>query len=73
MKNKCMNGQAKNPFDYQKPSEQNVGKIQEVREQYKKLFSHLLTLFPSRENSIAIEKLEESAMWATKSLVFNEQ
>lgn len=63
----------KNPFDYQKPSEENIIKIEAVREAYKVLYAHLKTLQASRELSCALTKLEESAMWATKSLVFNEQ
>lgn len=65
--------ETKNPFDYQKPSEENIKKIEAVREAYKVLHAHLLTLAPSREISLAITNLEQSAMWATKSLVFNEQ
>lgn len=64
---------SKNPFDYQKPGEGNVQKIEALREAYKVLHRHLLSLKSSRELSLAITKLEESAMWATKSLVFNEQ
>lgn len=63
----------KNPFDYQKPSEENIKKIEEVRTAYKATLAHLKTLNQTREMNIAIQKLEESAMWATKSLVFNEQ
>jgi len=63
----------KSPFDYQKPSPENVERIEAVRAAYKVLHAHLKTLAPSRELSIAVTKLEESAMWATKSLVFNEQ
>lgn len=63
----------KNPFDYQKPSDENVLRIEAVREAYKVLYAHLQTIGESREKSIALTKLEESAMWATKHLVFNEQ
>ena len=61
------------PFDYQKPSEGNIVKIEAVREAYKVLHAHLLSLSGSREMSVAITNLETSAMWATKCLVFNEQ
>ena len=47
-------------------------KIQEVREAYTTLHKFLLTLPPSRQNSIAITELETSAMWAIKGLVLND-
>ena len=63
--------ETKNPFEYQKPSEQAVAKITEVREKCKELHTLLLTLPDSREMSLAITKLEEVSMWANKSIAFN--
>lgn len=63
----------KNPFDYQKPSDENIKKIESVREAYKALYAVLKGLKPTREVSLAITNLEQSANWAIKSLVFNEQ
>lgn len=62
----------RNPFDYQKPSEALIPVIQETRDAYKTLFNHLLSLPASRERSVALTELETSAMWAIKSLVFND-
>ena len=63
----------KNPFDYQKPSEENAIKIEALRQAYKALHRQLLDLKPSRFMSLAITNLEQSAMWAIKSIVFEEQ
>lgn len=65
-------GDTKNPFDYQKPSEEMIPVIQATREAYKTLHSHLLTLPSSRERSVAITELENSGMWAIKGIVFND-
>lgn len=61
----------KNPFDYQKPTDEHVAKISEVREACKKLHEVLQTLPMSRERAVAITKLEEVSMWANKGIVFN--
>lgn len=61
----------KNPFEYQKPSDEHVVKITEVREKCKELYDVLLSLPESRERSLAITKLEEVSMWANKCIVFN--
>ena len=61
----------KHPFEYQKPTEENVAKITEVREACKSLYEVLQTLPKSRETSLALTKLEEVSMWANKSIVFN--
>ena len=62
-----------NPFKYMKPSDANIVKIEAIRDAYTVLWELLLTMDRSREMSTAITHLETSAMWATKSLVFNEQ
>ena len=59
------------PFEYQKPTDEHVAKITEVREACKALYEVLLTLPYSREKSLAITKLEEASMWANKGIVFN--
>ena len=61
----------KNPFEYQKPTEEQIAKITEVREACNSLYQILLSLPGSRETSLAITKLEEVSMWANKSVVFN--
>lgn len=61
----------KNPFEYQRPTEEHVAQITEVREGCKALYDVLMTLPPSRERSLAITKLEEVSMWANKGIVFN--
>lgn len=61
----------KNPFEYQKPTEEQTAKITEVREKCKELHTLLLTLPGSRETSLAITNLEQVSMWANKSIVFN--
>lgn len=61
-----------NPFGYFKPCEEMLPKIQEVRIAYTTLHKTLLSLPPSRQNSIAITELETSSMWAIKGLVLND-
>jgi len=61
----------KNPFEYQKPTEEKTAKINEIREACRELHKILLTLPASRETALAITKLEEVSMWANKSVVFN--
>lgn len=62
----------KNTFDHQVPTAEQVEKIKVVRESYKVMQAELLLLTPSREMSIAITNLEQSAMWAIKSIIFND-
>lgn len=61
-----------NPFGYFKPDESMLPLIQEVREAYSTLHKFLVTLPPSRQNSVAITELETSSMWAIKGLVLND-
>jgi hypothetical protein len=52
-----------------KPDGEQIKRIESVREAYKKVIPVLLNKTKqSREQSIAITKLEESLMWATKSI-----
>lgn len=61
-----------NPFGYFKPHEDALPLIQDVRNAYKALYDHVMTLPPCRERSVAITELETSAMWAIKGLVLND-
>ena len=61
----------KNPFEYQKPTEEQIQKITEVREACKALYDLLLTLPECRERSLAITNLEQVSMWTNKGIVFN--
>jgi hypothetical protein len=61
------------PFAYHKPSGDGMVKITALRAG----FSTIKTLIeahcpPSRERAVAITELETSAMWAIKSVVFND-
>ena len=60
---------SKHPFEYQKPTDEQVKKITEIREAMKVLYELLLTLPESRERSVAITKLEEASMWANKGII----
>lgn len=61
----------KNTFDYQQPSAAAIPVITATREAYKVVYAHLLTLPESRGRSLAMTKLEESAMWMIKGIVFD--
>ena len=63
----------KKTYAYHKPSEGGTLKIQELREKFSKLHEELEAVAPkSRELSVALTKLEESAMWAIKAVVCND-
>ena len=64
---------SKNPFEYQKPTDESVERLSQVRELCKNLYEALLTFKESRERSLAVTKLEEVSMWINKHIVFNEQ
>lgn len=66
------NMEQKNPFDYQKPTEANIPKIEALREAYKVLYAELDKLPRDRYVSLAVTNLEVSAQWAIKSLVFSQ-
>lgn len=61
----------KNPFEYQKATSEQTEKLQASMDVYKVLYEFLQSLPESRQRNVAITKLEESAMWANKSIVFN--
>jgi hypothetical protein len=61
------------PFAYHKPSDEGLGKINAIREKYSEVKKLLEDICPSsRQLSVAITELETSAMWAIKSVVFND-
>ena len=61
----------KNPFDYQKPTDDQVERITAIRELCKSLHAALWNkVAVSRERSLALTKLEEVSMWANKAIVF---
>jgi hypothetical protein len=61
----------KNTFDHQVPNEEQVKRIETLRQGYKSLEAVIKgTTLPSRHQSLAITNLEQSAMWAIKSIVF---
>lgn len=61
------------PFAYHKPSSDGLAKINAIRQAYSVTKALLETLCPpSRQLSIALTELETSAMWAIKSVVFND-
>ena len=61
----------RHPFVYQKPTLEQVERIERVRHECQVLYETLMTqVQPSRERSLAITKLEEVSMWANKAIVF---
>lgn len=62
-----------NTFDYQKPTEASLEILTIIRAAAKEYAKILIKTLPeSREKSIAITKIEETAMWANKSVVQNQ-
>lgn len=60
-------------FSYQKPSEDQLAKIDKLREAYSTLSNLLNDLCPaSRERSIALTELESSSHWANKAITHQE-
>lgn len=60
-------------YQYHKPSEEGVTKIQALRELFANLHSQIEQLCPSsRERSVALTHLETTAMWAIKAVVCND-
>lgn len=59
---------------YHRPSEDGTARIEEVRT-IAKQFAHVIVdkCPDSRGKSLAITKLEEAVMWATKSIVLEDQ
>ena len=60
-------------YAYHLPSPQGLKDVKELREAFSlvdKLIQEIC--IPSREREIAIQKNEETAMWAIKAVVFND-
>lgn len=56
-------------FDYIRPDEQTQKYIENIRKDYKQILGKLHSIAPSRERSLAITKLEEALVFATKAVV----
>lgn len=59
-------------FQYVSPSEEQKATMQNFRDKYEALHNELKELEPSRGLSLALTKLEESAMWLNKSITQND-
>lgn len=61
-------------YAYHKPSANGVERIKKLREAFSELhyLIEFTSPFSSRERSIALTHLEDSAMWAIKSIVCND-
>lgn len=60
-----------NPFEYRRPTDQQIVDIQAIRDECRALYEIILGIVPpGRERSLAITKLEEVSMWANKAIVF---
>lgn len=65
---------APNPFEYQKPSDDMVERIREVRTACEHAYVVLMAEVPEcAERTLAVRKLEEVSMWANKAIVFKGQ
>ncbi len=63
----------KKTFAFHKPSPESLAKITSIREAFSALNTLIENNSPaSRERSIALTELETAAMWAIKSVVFND-
>lgn len=64
---------SKDPFEYHKPTEDQVLRMSVINDYARGLYNVLLENAPhSRERSLAITKLQEARMWANASIVFEE-
>jgi len=60
-----------NPFEYRKPTDEQVARIQQVRDILNQAYWVTLRVVPdSAMRTLAIRKLEEASMWANKAIVF---
>jgi hypothetical protein len=60
-------------FAYHKPSVLGLADIQKLREAFSALDEVIRHVCPdSRERNVALTELETSAMWAVKSVVYND-
>ena len=59
-------------LQYVQPTEDQKIVMQQFRDKYEALFNQLKELPSSRGMSLALTKLEESAMWLNKALTKND-
>lgn len=60
-------------LQYVKPTEEQLELMQKFRDKYEQLFNEVKGLIPdSRGKSLALTKLEESAMWLNKGITLND-
>lgn len=59
-------------LQYVKPTDEQLETMQIFRDKYEALFDELKTLPGSRGMSLALTKLEESAMWLNKAITKND-
>jgi hypothetical protein len=66
------------PYAYHKPSESGLARITRLREHFSETERLIKEVCvdqdgkPTRQQSIALTKNEETAMWAIKAVVFND-
>ena len=58
-------------LQYVQPTDEQKAKMQEYRDLYTSLYEAVKLLPDSRGKSIALTKLEESAMWVNKGITDN--
>lgn len=59
-------------LQYVQPTEEMKAVMQSFRDQYDALYKEVALLEKSRGTSLALTKLEESAMWLNKALTKND-
>ena len=59
-------------LQYVQPTEEQKATMQVFRDKYEALFNDVKTLPASRGLSLALTKLEESAMWLNKAITKND-
>ena len=59
-------------FQYVKPTEEQLAKMQQFRDSYEVLYETVKELPASRGLSLALTKLEESAFWLNKAITQND-
>ncbi len=69
-----MNNNYMPTFQYVKPTDEQIALMQKFRDEYAKLFEEVRTCLevPSRGLLLALEHLEESAMWLNKAITEND-
>jgi len=61
------------PYAYHEPSPDGLDKITRLREKFSEVEQLIKEVCPdSRQRSVAITNNEQTAMWAIKSVVFND-